>query len=303
MVACLGVETDKGNRFVVEDYCYSAFPPQKSISYANDDNFVVLISGLGFSMTMSKDLTAAHNNMVNYLSGSLGVKTAAHASQISRVIIAGNLIGKTAREQEKKHDDLKNAHVPEWARQDQCYTMEALRLADDFLARLGATMSVDVMPGPLDATSIIMPQQPMHPCVLPKASALTSVRSVTNPYSADYEKITFTGTSGRVINSVTEFSKFEEPVDILEKTLLWRHLLPSAPDTLQSYPYEDSDPFAIEDCPHVYFAGNQENFNTKLVTNDDGKQKVRVIAVPDFEETRIAVMVNLKNLEVQMLAF
>lgn len=31
------------------------------------------------------------------------------------------------------------------------------------------------------------------------------------------------------------------------------------------YPFTDRDPFLIESCPHVYFAGNQDKYETRLI--------------------------------------
>lgn len=94
------------------------------------------------------------------------------------------------------------------------------------------------------------------------------------------------------------------------------------------YPFTDRDPFLIESCPHVYFIGNQEKFDTRLMkgifshkpfisviiiahflllnnkwtrlyifmymlfenAGAEG-QMVRLIAIPRFCETGIAVMV------------
>jgi DNA polymerase delta subunit 2 len=52
----------------------------------------------------------------------------------------------------------------------------------------------------------------------------------------------------------------------MESTLRWRHLAPTAPDTLTCYPFADDDPFVLEACPHVYVAGNQPEFATRVAT-------------------------------------
>lgn len=31
------------------------------------------------------------------------------------------------------------------------------------------------------------------------------------------------------------------------------------------YPFTDKDPFYVETCPHVYFVGNQDKFETRLI--------------------------------------
>lgn len=50
-----------------------------------------------------------------------------------------------------------------------------------------------------------------------------------------------------------------------ETCMYWRHMAPSAPDTLWSYPFPDKDPFIIEKTPHVYFIGNQPEFEDSLL--------------------------------------
>lgn len=73
-------------------------------------------------------------------------------------------------------------------------------------------------------------------------------------------------------------------------------MAPSAPDTLWAYPFQDRDPFILEKTPHVYFIGNQPQFEDRLLLGSNG-QKVRIVLVPSFAETGIVVLVNLKTLE------
>lgn len=47
------------------------------------------------------------------------------------------------------------------------------------------------------------------------------------------------------------------PLTLLEDTLAWRHMAPTAPDTLPCYPFCHNDPFIIKETPHVYFTANQ----------------------------------------------
>jgi hypothetical protein len=54
-------------------------------------------------------------------------------------------------------------------------------------------------------------------------------------------------------------------LELLQKTLTWRHLAPTAPDTLTCYPFADDDPFVMQQCPHVMFAGNQPQFETRVM--------------------------------------
>lgn len=73
------------------------------------------------------------------------------------------------------------------------------------------------------------------------------------------------------------YSELEDRGEILEKLLCWRHLVPTAPDTLCAYPYQDDDPFILTASPHVLFAGNQPDFATRLVAGPEG-QAVRLCA-------------------------
>lgn len=55
-------------------------------------------------------------------------------------------------------------------------------------------------------------------------------------------------------------------MDLLESCMEWGHAIPTAPDTLTTYPFADQDPFILEECPHVFFAGNQPSFATRMLT-------------------------------------
>lgn len=48
---------------------------------------------------------------------------------------------------------------------------------------------MDVMPGEFDPTNYMLPQQPLHHCMLPLASAYATLRLVTNPYQADVDGV------------------------------------------------------------------------------------------------------------------
>jgi DNA polymerase delta subunit 2 len=64
-----------------------------------------------------------------------------------------------------------------------------------------------------------------------------------------------------------------------------------------SYPFQDVDPFVLQDCPHIFFAGSQPKFDTAVIEGPNG-QLVRLIAVPRFDETGEIVLVDAETLEV-----
>ena len=99
-------------------------------------------------------------------------------------------------------------------------------------------------------------------------------------------------------------------VDLLANTLLWRHLAPTAPDTLAAYPFAGVDPFVISaerGLPHLLFAGAAGAFATRLIADaaDAARTQVRLVSVPDFATTRCAVLVDISrpDLPVQPLCF
>lgn len=143
-------------------------------------------------------------------------------------------------------------------------TVEAVKLLDCFLLQLSQVIDVDVMPGKNDPANHILPQHPMHHCLFPKAIEYKSLHNVPNPYECLMDGVRILGTSGQPVTDIMAFSEIDEPVDALECCLKWGHMAPTAPDTLGCYPYYESDPFILECCPHVMFAGNQEKFQTKL---------------------------------------
>ena len=69
---------------------------------------------------------------------------------------------------------------------------------------------------------------------------------------------------------------------------------------LGCYPYQEEEPFIIEECPHVFFVGNQPKFGTDAITGPRG-QSVRLVAVPSFKETGQIVLVSSDTLEVELM--
>ena len=65
---------------------------------------------------------------------------------------------------------------------------------------------------------------------------------------------------------LVRYSDTEDRLDIMARMLEWRHIAPTSPDTLVSYPFKMDDPFALTATPHVLFAGNQPTFGQRLVT-------------------------------------
>jgi hypothetical protein len=114
--------------------------------------------------------------------------------------------------------------------------------------------------------------------------------------------------SGQPLNDIFKYlpNKHNSRLAILESTLKWRHIAPTAPDTLWCHPYLDEDPFIMKDTPDIYVVGGQRRFGTRLVEGEDAmKRKIRcrAVMVPNFARTGTLVLVNLRSLEVKCVNF
>lgn len=96
---------------------------------------------------------------------------------------------------------------------------------------------------------------------------LKSVKGVVNPWIGKVSNRVIIGSSGQPIQDIQKVCGQDtfSPIEWLEKSLDWRHLCPTAPDTIPCMPFHQSDPFIIKECPDIYFAGNMDKFETKLV--------------------------------------
>ena len=81
---------------------------------------------------------------------------------------------------------------------------------------------------------------------------------MTNPFSCKINGVSILGTSGQNVKDIRQYANYFEdrPMEALELTLRARHLFPTSPDTLRSYPFVNEDPFVIDELPNIYFAGN-----------------------------------------------
>ena len=85
----------------------------------------------------------------------------------------------------------------------------------------------------------------------------------------------------------------------MHSTLDFRHLAPTAPDTLRAFPYVDEDPFVLHECPHLYVCGNQAAYGERLVTGV--RQAVKLVSVPAFREHRGLVLVDTATLQTYLV--
>ena len=169
----------------------------------------------------------------------------------------------------------------------------------------------------------------------------------TNPYQAttggrilvgtdgsnvqDLRKFLVATTSGNTTESTTKEVTMASEIEALNLTLRCGHIAPTGPDSLPTFPGPSpttsssssslrnggggvggGDPFVLEQVPHLYFAGNCDNYDTCAVemlnpndNNDDNSATTmtRLVCVPRFVDKGEAVLVNLRTLHCQIVKF
>ncbi|CAF3716828.1 unnamed protein product [Rotaria socialis] len=68
------------------------------------------------------------------------------------------------------------------------------------------------------------------------------------------------------------------------------------------YPYVKNDPFIITDTPHVFFAGNQPKFETRVFHGSNDIQ-VRLLCIPSFAQSNSCIALNLSTRECYEISF
>jgi DNA polymerase delta subunit 2 len=193
-----------------------------------------------------------------WIYGNWDFKTDFAPSNIVRVVIAGNSISSMLQKQ------MKNTQTSLAKNFDTSDMMESMIVLDQFISQLTESLDVDLMPGEFDPSNCMLPQLPLHYCMFPESGNKKTFQGVSNPYQCEMEGRLILGTSGQNIQDITRFSDITDPLEALKRSLCWSHIAPTCPDTLPCYPYYNEDPFIIENCPHVYFAGNMPEFRTEL---------------------------------------
>ena len=173
----------------------------------------------------------------------------------------------------------------------------ALEDFESFIEKISKVCDVDIMPGENDISGSFFPQQKLNIALFPKLVKNDNLLFCTNPHMFKMNGLLFLGTSGQNINDIACFKSTEgiSEVEILEETLEMRHLAPTCPDTLRSYPFEMEDPLIIQEAPNVYFSSCAKSYDSKLIKQLDGIS--RIFTVPSFKETGGIVLLDLQTLD------
>lgn len=342
IIAALGMETANGD-FEVVDICYPELAPFKEANLSGDDSmdvddcssseheYLAVVSGLSMGDPSSGE--AQVQMLVEYLTGETGGPDDQKlASQVTRLIIAGNSFSRVWTD----NGDEGNENRPRKfgsAAQAKFSTHPNVTLAAH-LQDLASALPVHVLPGADDPAGVILPQQPFPRAMFGKAAEFESFRCETNPVWLRIEcdcksktaaqngarLSTSSGhpvslirsvlvTSGQPVLDMYQYlpSPPSTHLSIACSALKWRHLAPTAPDTLWCHPFRERDPFVLGETPDLYIVGCMPEFGTQLVGGEsrDGKRsrKCRVVLVPNFSETGCLVLVNLRTLAVRCIHF
>jgi DNA polymerase delta subunit 2 len=298
VVAVLGTETTDGG-FDVADIKFPGYAPQmmrsKPENSHNGGRYVALVSGM---LLGSEDEDVQKVELLQeYLCGELGGSEDQKESAAVGMLLIG---GDSLAQQHVEARTMNNSGVPR-------FDSEPLHKFDSFIADVALSMPVSIMPGKADPTNLSMPQQPLNYSLLHQSRKLReskSVSCVTNPSWWELDGTRVLGTSGQTIDDIHKYFDVEDRLEMMDRTLRWRHCAPTAPDTLWSYPFADRDPFILTESPHLYFVGNQDQFSTRLVESKDangGPITTRLITVPRFKETGTIVLVNLETLDCKLV--
>ncbi|KAJ5610495.1 hypothetical protein N7510_007214 [Penicillium lagena] len=359
IIAALGTENANGD-FEVIDIKVPDLPLQPR-RWAGDKDAketrpgkIAFVSGLGITGTSSD--TLALELLSEYLLGYTGFSgdaensPSADASTITRLVIAGNSLGAnmvSELDTGNAAGEKKKAAPKKYGYDAASYNASPITHLDNFLAEILPSIPVTLMPGDSDPANFSLPQQAIHRAMFPQARAYAAAPptsdesnpetgwfdSVTNPWEGDVEGWRLWGCSGQNVDDVLRYLDFtgdegeEDDSDarlrIMEAMLRWRCGVPTAPDTIWAYPFQEDDPFVLQACPHIFFTGNQPKFDTRVIKGeiplrldggggddtemtdaaDSSSARVRLLSLPRFGETGELVLVDTETLEVEVVRF
>ncbi|KAG1754227.1 DNA polymerase alpha/epsilon subunit B-domain-containing protein [Suillus lakei] len=341
IVAALGMETPTGD-FEVVDMCtagLASFAEEEILgsdamdvdvnSSSTQDEYVAVISGLSIGSPSPAD--AQIQMLVEYLTGEAGgPEDQQLASQITRLIIAGNSL--SLAEYGEEGEEEKRPRKFGASAQANFSPHPNLALSAH-LQDLTSALPVHILPGADDPSGIILPQQPFPRAMFGEAAAFESFHCESNPAwlrvkcdetessipnegqtsssQSNHPPVTrsLLVTSGQPVLDMYKYlpTPPSSLVSIAASTLRWRHVAPTAPDTLWCHPYRDRDPFVLRETPDIYLVGGVPQFGTELVGSEDGSGRAgrccRIVLVPSFSQTGVLVLVNLRTLEVRRVDF
>ncbi|KAJ2864439.1 DNA polymerase delta small subunit Cdc1 [Coemansia erecta] len=263
---------------------------QPAPSIAEEDRFVAFVSG--FNATIEQPVTLEMQLLAEYIVGNLGsADTQRACAQIVQVVVAGGLL--SLPEPPLGHTEDPRAN-------DRHAAAKLVAQIDEYLADIAASVPLTVMPGKGDPADVSIPQQPINRRMFGQCCQFSGFVSTTNPAWLNVDGVEILGTAGQNIDDLRRYSvKGESACLLAAESLRWRHIAPTAPDTLWCYPFTDRDPFILEHSPHVYVVGNQPVADCAWAGDADAARsaRTRVLAVPVFKDSHQIMLLNLRTME------
>mmetsp|Transcript_71730 Transcript_71730/g.115804 ORF Transcript_71730/g.115804 Transcript_71730/m.115804 type:complete len:658 (-) Transcript_71730:142-2115(-) len=276
VVAVRGV-ANKAGALQLAAFCLPKLPVvPKFPAAAGEPKFLALLSGLAFG-SPCEALAEARNNAFDFLLGQCEDKELALLGQsVQEVVICG---GSFADQSSLGEGGMK----------------AALQQADDLMTRLADVKSVQVMPGRGEPTSMSLPQMPFSRQLFRLLKASSGFRPVSNPANFSTEGVDVVGHSGQPVEDLLCCARMESPLQALVTCLEARHLAPTAPDTLATAPWTESDPFVMDSVPHVLFSGGHRQAAHEWHPCSQGESGTQCVCVPAFKHLPAVVLINLRN--------
>lgn len=176
-----------------------------------------------------------------FLAGELGgIGDRDIASRIFHLIIAGNSLSGSVFEDSEITTGFGTLQVNKSKVQtdlSQIFSDPSSRF-DQLVNDIITTIPVSIMPGETDLSNVTLPQQPLHLALFQNSrrfkNSETSFNTVTNPNFWNFDDIQILGSSGQPINDMCKYilEKDVDRLDLMNQTLRWQTIVPTAPDTL-----------------------------------------------------------------------
>jgi DNA polymerase delta subunit 2 len=199
VVAVLGAETAAGD-FQVQDICYPGAAPQEPVQEAKSkasmevdagNQWVAMVSGLNIGPP-SSSADFKINLLVEYLLGEVGIADDQHGvATITRLIVAGDSFAPVDQVQDGVVDsvtvpgELADISSKKAARKygydASTFSVHPTLSLSGHLSELSRAMTVHLMPGASDPSSITLPQQPLPRAMFGSAKNYENFHVETNP--------------------------------------------------------------------------------------------------------------------------
>ena len=193
-----------GGKFEVEDVVFSRVVGAKSEpGGVREDVSLCVMSGLELGGEEAGWLLSAQL-AADWLVGSVGSPGEQRSlANTERLVIAGNSLGAATRVKE----DLDRAKY--LTANTAAGSLAAVEELDGLLVQIVGSLTTDLMPGPQDPTTAMLPQQPLHRVALRQAGLYPSLACVTNPYTCCLAGLTITTVSGESVTDLVRNSRLE----------------------------------------------------------------------------------------------